>query len=83
MIKAFLKLIKLNLVGYPCPDCFEKYSGSTKFYIVYDKQYKNWKYYMKCKKCGTTTPAFEEPKKCFEMWEDNVINKEIKLFEEL
>ena len=75
------KMISLNVFAYHCPDCAVPFSDkfTAKFCGIWDEQYKVYKYFIKCKCCGNVTPAFEDPKKALDNWEDLFIKKEIQL----
>ena len=81
MFKEYAKLIYLNLVNAPCIYCCGKGFGSTRYHIIFDKKYKKYKYYIKCKCCNTVTPAFEDPKDALDFWDEYAISKEIEILE--
>lgn len=85
MIKEFLKkqveALKANIFGYYCPDCSLYSSEPTSFIrIMKDHQHNIFKYYLKCRDCRRTTPAFKTIKEAKDFWDENWISKEVELF---
>lgn len=78
-----LNCYKHNLYGYFCPNCFLVQTNPTAFLeTIWDEKYRKYKMYIRCNKCYTTTPAFENIEKVQDIWEDLLIDKEIEMFEE-
>lgn len=76
--KDWKQLFRLNLYGTECPCCSPEkgYSPTAQFNILWDEKYHKTKYYVHCKKCYLTTPAFEDPKDAMDVWDYNFIMKE-------
>lgn len=76
---------------WECPNCTVKayrndpYSHTVSLKHLWDEQYHKYKFYMGCSNCNYVTPAFEEPNKAYEIYEDNLIDADhretIKMFE--
>lgn len=81
LIKAHRILIRMNLTSFECPECCKtnKFSNyPVRVQVLKDEKYHKYKFYLKCKDCNLVTPAYEDPKKLMEVWEDIWINEEIK-----
>lgn len=72
------KLFKLNMYGNECPICSvgKSCNPTAKFSLLYDEKYRKNKFYISCRTCKLTTPAFEDPRDAIEFWDYNFILKE-------
>ena len=78
--ESLKKLISLNLFPPYCPDCARVVSNpSAKFCRLWNEQYRRYEFYIKCKYCKNVTPAFVDPKKALDNWDDLFIKKENQL----
>lgn len=79
--KSLKTVVKVNSSGgFECPSC--SLSGAqapAKLYLMNDKIFKKYKFYIKCKWCKRTTPAFENLKNVVDNWEDLFISKELEI----
>ena len=89
-IKSYLKahrfLIRANLTNFECPECCKKYNlpeYPVRVRVLYDEKYHKHKFYLKCRDCKLTTPAYEDPKELINVWEDLWISAEIKIVESI
>ena len=69
--KSLSKIINKKIFGYYCPCCStEDYNvSSCTARILWDEKYHKYKYYIKCKYCDITTPAYEDIKDAEENFE--------------
>lgn len=81
LLKVDRTLFRLNLTGTFCPNCaITKGEYPTAgFKRLYDRVYHKYKFYMRCRYCNTTTPAYEDPNDVIENWNDLFIKKEESL----
>lgn len=79
LLKEFVKALKthfkLSTKLWYCPYCYglsdnKNYWPTGHAHMLYDKYYKKFKFFVKCKSCHTTTPAFESSVSVVENWED-------------
>lgn len=70
---AYKKLFKLNLTGYYCPECSpcRLFIPTAQVNVMKDEKYHKYKYYIQCRDCKLTTPAFEDYEDAFDAW-DNI-----------
>lgn len=70
-------LMKANMSCYHCPDCvLYTFTPTVKMKTVYDPRYKKYSYYMKCSQCRYVTPAFDDPTKTLDVYDDNWVPTE-------
>lgn len=76
--------IRMNLTSFECPECCktDKFSNyPVRVRVLYDEKYHKHKFYLKCRDCKLTTPAYEDPKELINVWEDLWISAEVKIAE--
>lgn len=77
------KLIMANSQGFYCPTCASIIGKTTaKVFLMKDKKFHKEKFYIKCKTCKRTTPAYEQLNSAIEQWDDQFCLYEMKLFED-
>lgn len=73
--------VRMNLTSFECPECCktDKFSNyPVRVRVLKDEKYRKYKFYLKCKDCNLVTPAYEDPKKLMEVWEDIWISADIR-----
>lgn len=85
-IKGYLKahhiVVRMNLTNFECPECCKKYGYSeypVRAQLLYDEKYHKHKFYLKCKECDLTTPAYEDPKELINFWEELWVSEDVKV----
>ena len=84
-MKGYFKSLKIVIKanssgGFECPSC--SLSGAqapARLHLMNDKVFKKYKFYIQCKWCKRTTPAFEKLKDAVDNWEDLFISKELEI----
>ena len=75
-------LKSLSTFRWECPNCTEAewkgdpYSASVSVHYVWDEKYHKYKFYMHCRNCSYTTPAFETAKAAFDSYAENLVSAE-------
>ena len=67
-LKAFYTIFVHNMFGNYCPEC-QATVCTGRARTVYNELYHNYNYYIKCKACQKTTPAFPTVKEANDNWE--------------
>ena len=77
---------------WECPLCMDNnykndpYSATVGMNTMWDEQRHKYKFYMHCRNCKYTTPAYETKQEAFKMYNENIVSTEHdltnKLFEE-
>lgn len=76
-LKSAENLAKANISCYHCPDCVAyTFQPTVKMHTVYDPRHKKYCYYMKCSSCRYVTPAFDDPVKTLDAYDDNWVAAE-------
>jgi transcription elongation factor Elf1 len=74
-LKILQQLAKANNCGFYCPSCSIKSSTATaRVRTVKDELCHKTKYFIRCKRCKLTTPAYETIKEAVDAWEDTCIS---------
>lgn len=74
----------LSPYSYDCPNCalttnerlFEALQPSARVLFMKNELYKKPNFYVKCKVCGFTTPAYDTSKEALDAWNDSWVTTE-------
>lgn len=71
----------MNITGTYCPNCalFKGEYPTARVSSLYDTQYHQYKFYIHCRTCKATTPAYENARDAIENWDDLFIKKETEV----
>jgi hypothetical protein len=79
-LKILQQLAKANNCGFYCPNCsIERNNTTAGASAVEDELYHKTKYFIRCKRCNLTTPAYETIKDAAESWENVCASVEDKM----
>lgn len=74
----------LSPYSYDCPNCalttneklFEECEPTARVLFMKNEIYNKPNFYVKCKVCGFTTPAYDTSKEALDNWNDNWVTTE-------
>lgn len=76
---SFLSVLRcvasVNIHRVECPFCE---SATAKVNIMFDRNDKCLKFFLRCIECHTVTPAFEDIYNAFDNWDDLFVKQDLK-----